>query len=245
MRITLQTAALILVGSTFSSSVHSGAAELANLNDTLAPAMQRLVAEQVISGAVTLVETREGKTVVNCSGYADMANRKTMLPSTLFWIASMTKPITAVAVLMLQDEGKLNVEDAVEKYLPEFKKQWLIKQASNEQQVLVPAPRPITIRDLLTHTWGMGDVPAPRTDCSLAELVMAYAQQPLRFRPGSKWEYCNPGINTLGRIVEVVSGKPFAVFLEERIFRPLGMSQTTFWLNASQAKRLAKSYKPA
>src|SRR5436309_620113 len=164
-----------------------------------------------------------------------------MSSETLFWIASMTKPITAVAVLMLQDEGKLSVEDTVEKYLPEFKKQWLVKEAGKEQQVLVPAPRPITIRDLLTHTSGMGEVAAPRTDCSLAELVMAYAQQPLRFPPGSKWEYCNAGINTLGRIVEVVSGKPFAAFLDERIFRRLGMSQTTFWPNTSQANRLAKS----
>lgn len=176
MRTISRVAAVIILGSAFGSSLRTHAADLASLNETLPPAMHQLVAEQVISGAVALVETREGKTVVNCSGYADIANKKPMSPRTLFWIASRTKPITAVAVLMLQDEGKLNVEDAVEKYLPEFKKQWIIKEAGKQQQVLEPAPRPITIRDLLTHTSGMGDVPAPRTDCSLAELVMAYAR---------------------------------------------------------------------
>jgi len=106
------------------------------------------------------------------------------------------------------------------------------------------APRPITLRALLTHTSGLGDVPAPRPDCSLAELVMAYAQQPLQFPPGSQWQYSNAGINTLGRIVEVVSGQPYAGFLERRIFRPLGMEDTTFWPSQKQLKRVAKSYQP-
>jgi CubicO group peptidase (beta-lactamase class C family) len=90
----------------------------------------------------------------------------------------------------------------------------------------------------------LGDVAAPRPDCSLAELVMAYAQQPLQFPPGSKWQYSNPGLNTLGRVVEVVSGQAYSDFLERRLFRPLGMDDTTFWPSGSQLKRIAKSYQP-
>lgn len=161
----------------------------------------------------------------------------------LFWIASMTKPMAAVCVLMLQNEGKLSVEDPVEKHLPEFKGQWLVNEASKERRVLVPAPRAITIRDLLTHTSGIGDMAAPRFDASLAELVTGYAREPLQFNPGSRWSYSNPGINTLGRIVEVASKQSFAAFFESRLLRPLGMGDTTFWPTASQARRLAKSYK--
>ncbi|HXG48890.1 MAG TPA: serine hydrolase domain-containing protein, partial [Methylomirabilota bacterium] len=150
----------------------------------------------------------------------------------------------ATAVLLLQDEGRLSVDDAVEKYLPEFKGQWLVESRDEATMKLKRPTRPVTLRDLLTHTSGLGEVAAPRADCSLAELVMAYAQAPLQFEPGSRWQYCNAGINTLGRVVEVVSAQPFDRFLERRLFRPLGMRDTTFWPSAAQMKRLAKSYQP-
>ena len=204
--------------------------------------MSQFVDSNIISGAVTLV-ARHGEIVeLDAVGFSDLANHRKMRTDDLFWIASMTKPMTAVAVLMLQDEGKLSVDDPVQKYLPEFTSQWMVANRLATNMMLVRSPRPILIRDLLTHTSGLGDVPAPRANCSLAELVMAYAQQPLKFPPGSKWEYCNSGINTLGRIVEVVSSKPYAEFLQKRIFDPLGMDDTTFWPSASQVKRLAKSY---
>lgn len=207
--------------------------------------MQQFVDDGTIAGAVTLV-ARHGQVVsLDAVGLADIAAKRPMRPDGLFWIASMTKPITATAVLMLQDEGKLSVDDPVEKHLPEFKGQWMIESRATNNMILKPSPRPIMLRDLLTHTSGLADVPAPRPDCTLAELVMAYSQKPLKFAPGSKWEYCNSGINTLGRIVEVASGQNFAEFLEQRIFKPLGMKETTFWPSPSQAKRLAKSYQPA
>jgi CubicO group peptidase (beta-lactamase class C family) len=210
----------------------------------IAQRMKAFVDDGTISGAVTLVATHDRVLSLDVVGQADVANRKPMRADSLFWIASMTKPVAAVAVLMLQDEGKLNVEDPVEKYLPEFKNQWLTKEKSSNTVTLVRPVRPITIRDLLTHTSGLGDVPSPRPNATLAELVLAYAQQPLRFPPGSKWEYCNSGINTLGRIVEVVSGQKIEKFLQRRIFNPLGMKDTTFWPTPGQAKRLAKTYKP-
>src|SRR5262245_26241670 len=164
--------------------------------------MQAFVDDGTVSGAVTLV-AHHGKIIgLDAVGLADLANKKPMRPDSLFWIASMTKPITAVAVLMLQDDGKLNVEDPVEKFLPEFKNQWLLQDKGANSLTVIRSPRAVTLRDLLTHTSGLGDVAAPRYDSTLAELVMAYSQQPLRFVPGSKWEYSNPDINTLGRIVE-------------------------------------------
>ena len=207
--------------------------------------MQQFVDNGTISGAVTLI-ARHGQLVsLEAVGFADIAGRKPMRPDSLFWIASMTKPITATALLMLRDEGKLSVDDPVEKYLPEFKGQWMIDNRASNTMTLKPSPRPITLRDLLTHTSGLADIAAPRADCTLAELVMAYSQKPLKFAPGSRWEYCNSGINTLGRIIEVVSGRTFAECLEQRIFKPLGMKDTTFWPRSSQAARLAKSYQPA
>ena len=207
--------------------------------------MKAFVADGTISGSVTLVARHGQVASLEAAGFTDLTARKPMQTDNLFWIASMTKPITAVAVLQLQDEGKLNIEDPVEKYLPEFKGQWLVQDKGNDKLTLIRPARPITLRDLLTHTSGLGDVASPRPDATLAELVMAYSQQPLRFPPGSKWEYCNSGINTLGRVVEVVSGFKFEEFLQNRIFYPLDLKDTTFWPTPRQAKRVAKSYKPA
>ncbi|HON08035.1 MAG TPA: serine hydrolase domain-containing protein [Verrucomicrobiota bacterium] len=207
-------------------------------------AMQKFVDDNVISGAVVLVADKDKVRFCESVGYSDLKTKRKMSKDNIFWIASMTKPITAVALMILVDEGKVSVDDPVEKYLPEFKNQWMIEEKTNDRMVLVKPPRPITIHDLLTHTSGLGDLPAPRPHCTLAELVMAYSQQPLRFPPGSKWEYSNAGINTVGRIVEVVSGIPYADFVEKRIFKPLGMKNTTFWLTKSQVERVAKSYEP-
>ncbi|MBM3878960.1 MAG: beta-lactamase family protein [Verrucomicrobia bacterium] len=226
------------------ASMRAVAADAATALETVPRALQQFVDDRTIAGAVTLVARQDRVLRVDAIGQADLATGAPMRPDALFWIASMTKPMAAVAVLMLQDEGKLNVADPVEKHLPEFKGQWLVSERSNERLVLVRSPRPITIRELLTHSSGLTDVPAPRPHSTLAEQVVAYSQQPLRFPPGSKWEYSNPGINTLGRIVEVIAGEPFAEFLERRLLRPLGMSDTTFWPTEAQARRLAKSYQP-
>lgn len=206
--------------------------------------LQQFVDEEVISGAVTLVARHDKVVRLDTIGYVDLAARRPMRPDSLFWIASMTKPITAVAVLLLQDEGKLSVDDPVEKHLPEFKHQWLIAEKAPDRLLLVRPPRRITIRDLLTHTSGLGEVPAPRPNASLAELVAAYAREPLQFPPGSQWSYSNPGINTLGRIVEVVSGKRFETFLQHRLFNRLDMKDTTFWPTPAQVRRLARAYQP-
>lgn len=213
----------------------------AELPDVTA-SMADFVEEGVVSGAVTLV-AKDGEIVhLSATGKADLESGRVMKTDDLFWIASMTKPMVAVCVMMLQDEGKLNIHDPVEKYLPEFSGQWATAESTPDRRVLVKAARPVTIFDLLTHTGGIGDVSSPRSDSTLAELSMAYSREPLQFQPGEKWKYSNPGINILGRIIEVVSGQPFAVFFEKRLLTPLGMKETTFWPSESQLPRVVKSY---
>ncbi|MFZ2641919.1 MAG: serine hydrolase domain-containing protein, partial [Verrucomicrobiia bacterium] len=143
--------------------------------------MQKFVDDGVISGAVTLVARREGVACLDAVGFSDLAAKRPMRADDLFWIASMTKPLTATAIMMLQDEGKLSVEDSVEKYLPEFKGQWMVAGRGKDTLTLKHPARPITLRDLLTHTSGIANVEPPRPTCSLAELVMAYAHRPLLF----------------------------------------------------------------
>jgi CubicO group peptidase (beta-lactamase class C family) len=227
-----------------SFSLQAGSGSVPSKFKAVAERMQTFVDDGTISGAVTLVAHKGDIVSLEAVGLADMANKKPMRPDSLFWIASMTKPITATAIMMLQEESKLSVDDPVEKYLPEFKNQWLIETKTADSMALKRPPRPITLRDLLTHTSGLSDLSAPRRNCTLAELAMAYSQLPLKFPPGTKWEYCNSGINVLGRIVEVTSGHAFASFLQDRIFKPLGMRDTTFWPTPSQAKRFAKTYQP-
>jgi CubicO group peptidase (beta-lactamase class C family) len=160
----------------------------------------------------------------------------------------MTKPMTATGLMMLVDEGKVRLDDPVEKYLPEFHGQKVIapKKEKNREVLKTPA-HPITVREILSHTSGLvGRSPMEREldMLSLRDGVISYAQSPLQFEPGTKYEYCNPGINTVGRLIEVVSGMPYEQFMQQRLFDPLGMKDTTFWPTEEQLSRLAKSYKP-
>jgi CubicO group peptidase (beta-lactamase class C family) len=138
---------------------------------------------------------------------------------------------------MLQDEGKLSVDDPVAKYLPQLAN---LKTADGR-------PAKLTLRHLLTHTSGMGEATPQesRAARTLADLIPHYAEKPLQFAPGTKWQYCQSGINSLGRIVEVVSGQSLPDFLQKRIFDPLGMKDTTFYPTREQMARLAKSYQAA
>jgi CubicO group peptidase (beta-lactamase class C family) len=206
--------------------------------------MQTFVDDGTIAGAVTLVARGGQVAALDAVGQADIAKHKPMKPDSMFWIASMTKPITATVIMILRDEGKLAVEDPVEKYLPEFKGQWLAASKSNDSLSLKRPARPVTLKDLLNHTSGVANGPNTGRDLSLSELVLLYSQQPLKYEPGSKWEYNNAAIDSLGRVVEVVSGDTFENFLQKRIFKPLGMKDTTFYPSGGQLKRVAKSYEP-
>lgn len=213
----------------------------------IASSLQPFVDSRVIAGAVTLVASPDKVLSLETVGFSDLDTKTPMKEDGLFWIASMTKPMTAMVVMMLEEEGKLSIDDAVEKYLPEFKGQMLAGERTVDQLTLKRPQRPITIKDLLTHTSGLiSKSPFDKDDIdtlTLREAVLTYALSPLQFEPGSRWSYCNPGINTLGRIIEVVSGKSYTEFMQERLFTPLGMKDTTFWPDEKQLLRLAKSYK--
>jgi len=199
-------------------------------------AMKSAIKSNEIAGAVTLVATKDKIVQLEAVGQADVANHVAMKPDALFWIASMTKPVTAVSILMLQEEGKLSIDDPVGKYIAE-----LAHQKGPDGK-----PAKVTLKNLLTHTSGMLlEAPAAELkDCkTLADLIPIYAKAPLRFEPGTKWEYCQSGINTLGRIVEVVSGESLPDFCQKRIFGPLGLKDTTWYPTEEQAARLARTYK--
>jgi CubicO group peptidase (beta-lactamase class C family) len=210
------------------------------------PAMQKFVDSGDLAGAVTLVGRKDGVIHLDAVGFRDLESKDPMKADTLFRIASMTKPITAIGIMILVDEGKLSPDDDVAKHLPEFKDQMLVEKAGAEPR---KPSRPIKVRDLLTHTSGLpGAYPGEhatvyaKRDFTLAETTAVIARQPLQFEPGSKWSYCNAGIDTLGRIIEVKSGESFEDFLKKRVFDPLGMTDTVFYPNAEQMKRLALTY---
>ncbi|HSJ03078.1 MAG TPA: serine hydrolase domain-containing protein [Verrucomicrobium sp.] len=223
-------------------------AESESVSKSVIGSLEPFVKDQSISGAVALVVSKDKVLALETVGQADLAGHKPMAPDALFWIASMTKPMTAVGVMMLVEEGKVDVDAPVAKYLPEFKGQMLLAEKTDSTVVLKKPARPITVKDLFTHTSGLvGKSPleGPSLDTlTLREAVHTYALSPLQYEPGSKWQYCNPGINTLGRIIEVASGQPYAEFMQERLFTPLGMKDTTFWPSDAQLARLAKSYQP-
>lgn len=192
-------------------------------------------ADKQIAGAVTVVASPDRIVHLDATGNASLDPAEPMRTDAIFWIASMSKPVLGTLLLMLQDQGLLSVDDPVERYLPEFK---ALKTADGK-------PAQVTIRHLLTHTSGMGEItPAQaRSSKTLADVIPLYVAKPVAFTPGSKWVYCQSGINTGGRIAEVVTGKPLEKLLEERLFGPLGMKDTTFYLTEKQLPRLAKSYR--
>lgn len=201
----------------------------------IAAAIQEMIAAKEIPGAVTLVATRDGVTHLAAIGDAGPDSTKPMRKDAIFWIASMTKPITGTAILMLQEEGKLSVDDPVSKFVPELAS---LKTPSGQ-------PANLTIKHLMTHSSGMPEATNDEAKAArrLADLTPAYLNKPMQFEPGSKWQYCQSGINTLGRIIEVASGMPLEEFLEKRLFRPLKMKDTAFYLQEKQMSRLVTAVK--
>jgi len=215
------------------------------------------IADKQIAGAVTMV-VRHGKVAwLKPQGMLDREAGIPMPADALFRICSMTKPITSMAVMMLYEEGRFQLEDPISKYLPEFKNPKVLVKPASGTPYTIPATREITIRDLLRHTSGLtynwnADLGKMYQDANVATGLMPYdgtiadsvqrlATQPLLFNPGERWEY-SLGVDVLGRLVEVVSGKPLDEFFRTRIFEPLGMNDTYFFPPESKLKRLAIAY---
>lgn len=226
--------------------------------ERISKTVQRSIDDKRIAGAVTLV-LRHGQVAwFKAQGMQDREAGKPMKTDSIFRICSMSKPITSAAVMILYEEGYFLLEDPISKFLPEFKNpRVLVKPAAGGATYTIPATREITIRDLLRHTSGLtynwdhdlgplynqanvagGLLPY---DGTIAESVERLAKQPLLFNPGERWEY-SLGVDVLGRLVEVVSGMPFDEFLRTRIFEPLAMKDTYFFVPDNKLDRLATAY---
>ncbi|HYP13832.1 MAG TPA: serine hydrolase domain-containing protein, partial [Bryobacteraceae bacterium] len=191
---------------------HSQTAQKSDGFADVGPRMQAFVDKGEVAGVVTLIATKDRILHLNAVGRNDLAKDRKMRTDDIFWIASMTKPIVAVCVAILADEGKLSFDDALAKHLPEFAE---LNIDQNGQAA--KASRPITLWDVMTHTSGLGEMTAREPHLTLAETSKKLAERPLRFQPGSRWGYSTAGIDVLGRVVEVVSGMPFDQFLQKRV----------------------------
>lgn len=213
------------------------AISLAEAPKSLRPVLQSFVEQNIAPGVVGLVADKESVLSLETAGYASLAGKTPMREDAVFWIASMSKSLTGAALMMLVDEGKVSLDDAVEKFLPEFKGQ----QVRAADGMLHAPKHPITVREIMNHTSGLvlASEPDLKRTQNLKDDVIEYARHPLRQEPGTKYEYNNCGINTGGRIIEVVSGMDYAGFMQKRLLDPLGMKDTTCWPNEEQASRLA------
>ena len=225
--------------------------------------IERRIAAGDIAGAVTVV-ARKGKVVhQSAHGVMDLTSKQPMTASTMFRIASMTKPVVGVAVMMLIEEGKLHLNDPVSRYIPEFRsmKVGVAQPATGGRGgaadttpkfYTVPSQREITLKDLLTHVSGLGSGPMGDSDIAkvsrkdgekLADYIPRLGGTTLEFQPGSRWTYSpGAGFETLGRVIEIASGMPLDRFFRSRIFEPLGMKDITFWPTDAQWPRVATVY---
>ena len=258
---TVLIATLLLATFTFAQDLPTAKPETVGLSserlDRIGAEVQRNIDNKRIAGAVTLV-ARHGKVAwFKAQGMADRENSKPMRTDAMFRICSMSKPITSLAAMMLYEEGRFLLDDPVSKYLPEFKNPKVFVKPTHGDPYTIPATKEITIRDLLRHTSGItyqwqeelgplyqkGNVPSGllQFDGTVADMTKNLAAQPLLFNPGEHWEY-GLNIDVIGRLIEVLSGKPLDVFFRERIFEPLGMKDTYFFPPDNKVDRIATAY---
>ena len=200
-----------------------------------------------LPGMVTIIADKDAVLQIDTFGYADLETQRPMKSDTVFWIASQTKPVTAVAVMILVDEGKLSLTEPITTYLPELANLKVAAEKSDEHTVLVPVNKPITMKMLLAHTAGL-EFLTPFQDrhaidsLPISQCITTALMTPLRTQPDTAYYYSNIGITLAGAVVEKVAAMPFEEFLEKRIFEPLGMTETTFFPDTALLARLATTY---
>ena len=222
---------------------------------------RQFIDEERLAGAVTVVARRGKVAYFEAYGMMDVETNKSMQKNTIFRIYSMTKPIAAAAVMMLCEEGKLELDVPASVYLPELGGLKVAKDADAERLALVEADRDVTVQDLMRHTAGFpgaarymaGQTAVDKYyrkvglhrlhECNLQEMVARLGKIPLLYQPGSKWHY-SIAADVLGRLIEVASGQTFDVFLAERVFQPLGMHDTGFYVPVEKIDRFAGMYGP-
>jgi len=210
------------------------AGQTSALQEALSSFAAKQVESREIAGVTAEVGDKGGVLATATAGLANIGTGEEMTPDHMFWIASMTKPVTGTAMMMAVEKGLVSISDPVSKYLPEFKD---LKGVDGK-------PATITIENILSHTSGLQDLDDKENAATttLAALTALVSEKPLKFDPGSEWQYCQTGISTAARIIEVVSGKSYPDYLRENLFAPLGMKDTSFYLTEAQEKRLAVSY---
>jgi CubicO group peptidase (beta-lactamase class C family) len=224
--------------------------------------MQDYVERGQFAGIITLV-ARKGLVVhLETFGFQELETRRPMTPETIFRIYSMSKPVTSAAAMMLCEEGRLRLADNVSRYIPEFKELQVLVNRTDGGYDLVPAQREVTVHDLLTHSGGLSygsdenfvldgmyRETLQRIDkhrhLTLEKWMQDFvgARLPLAFQPGTNFRY-SFSIDVIGYIIQLVSGQPFDEFLRQRIFEPLGMHDTAFWVPPEKLHRLAGIYGP-
>lgn len=216
------------------------------------PVMQSYIDENKLPGMITMV-ARHGK-VVHFEKYGLMDADKPMQLNAIFRIASMTKPVTSVAVMMLFEEGCFQLDDPVSDYIPEFRNLKVYSSIDENGLNTIDPVRPVTIRDLLIHTSGLTGVGAETpvdsmyraanlSDGTLKDMIQKLSEIPLLYQPGTRWNYSR-STEVLGYLVEVLSGKPLDVFFKERIFNPLKMNDTDFYVPKEKYNRVGAVYAP-
>ncbi len=221
--------------------------------------MQRYVDQKKYAGILTVIARRGKLAFTDCVGMMDIEANKPMQFDAIFLIASMTKPITSVAAMMLYEEGHFQLNDPVSKFIPEFKNLKVLNKITGQGMEYESAEREMTIRDLLCHTSGLSGGFDPKNDPidalyqkvdvrnrdgSLKDMIAKLGELPLATHPGTEWRY-SLSTDVLGYLIEVISGMTFEVFLRRRIFEPLGMTDTGFHIPPEKLDRLAVLYSPA
>ena len=215
--------------------------------------------EGKLSGAVVMIAQGGEVLMHKALGYQNVEEQIPMKNDTIFRIFSMTKPITGTALMTLYDEGKFNLDDPLEKYLPELSNLRVAISANNDGTwETEPADHPLTVKELMSHTGGftyfppIGNGPIAQAyveagiggDATLAESVPELRDIPLDYQPGTKWVY-SISVDIQGYLIEKLSGQTLDTFFQERIFEPLGMEDTAFYVSADKAHRLSGMYIPS
>lgn len=267
MNISIRNLLSILIAVLFSFSTSSFTNEIERLDPVeagfseerlqrISPAMQKYIDENLTPGVLTAI-MRKGKIVhLKTQGYMDVENEIPLQEDSIFRIASMTKPIASIALMILWEEGHFQLNDPVSKFIPSFSQTKVSStgDVSGKTGTLENPKREITIRDMLTHTAGLANsyignrqayrramnLPRPKSN---AEQIDRLSKLPLNYHPGEQWQY-SAATNVVGHLVEIISGQSLDIFLEERIFMPLDMKDTHFYLEDTKGGRLTAQYVP-
>lgn len=242
--------ALILVAWVVSTATAFAAENDAPPSPEVTAAMQPYLDQYKLAGVIAIIADRDGRVHHrNLLGYADVEAKRPIGEGDVFWIASMSKMFVGASIMTLVDEGKVSLDDPVTKFIPQLGKWMVVEERDASHVLLKPVERPVTIRDLLSHTSGLTGLSemqqvAGADRSPLKARALSSVTGPLQWQPGEKYQYGNQGMNIAARVVEVVSGEPYEAFIQRRFFDPLGMTETTFWPSESQVARLAGAYGP-